>query len=147
MTAPHHPAPTIGETASDHPDDTAAIARVIEDIEAGFNTNDADLLVGHFAEGGYAVGVTGVVLSGRAEMLEATRQLLAGPLREQYARYEIDDLRFPRPDVAIVRKLARAIDAAGTDIDLDHTMVALYVLLKRDGRWWVAARQNTLVAR
>jgi hypothetical protein len=27
-----------------------------------------------------------------------------------------------------------------------HSMIALYVFVREDGRWWIAARQNTLVA-
>jgi hypothetical protein len=52
-----------------------------------------------------------------------------------------------RPDVALVRKLARAIDAEGEPIDLDHTMCALYALTREQGRWWIVARQNTLIPR
>ena len=55
-------------------------------------------------------------------------------------------MRFVRPDVALVRKHARAITAEGEPLDLDHSMSALYVLTKEEGRWWIAARQNTLVA-
>ena len=31
------------------------------------------------------------------------------------------------------------------DLDVGHAMIALYVFVKEDGDWWVAARQNTLV--
>ena len=35
-------------------------------------------------------------------------------------------------------------DADGNDLDVGHTMVALYVLVKEGDSWWVVARQNTL---
>jgi uncharacterized protein (TIGR02246 family) len=85
------------------------------------------------------------VLRGPDEILRTSRQLLAGTLRGQYARYVVDDVRKPAPDVAIVRKLAYATDADGNDVEADHAMVALYVLVRRDDGWTVAARQNTLV--
>jgi hypothetical protein len=47
--------------------------------------------------------------------------------------------------VAIVRKLARAVDADGVAIDVGHTMVAHYVLVREDDRWWIVNRQNTLI--
>ena len=71
----------------------------------------------------------------------------AGPLADQYARYLVDDVRFVRPDVAVVRKLARAVDAAGEPIDVDHTMVAHYLMVREGDRWWIVNRQNTLIAR
>ena len=58
----------------------------------------------------------------------------------------MDEIRFVRPDVALVRKLAWATDADGKDLDVGHAMTALYVMVKSEGRWWIAARQNTLTA-
>ena len=137
--------PRIEDTA-DHTADVAAIRRVIADVEKGFNENDADLLVEHFAQNATAVAVTGMQLDGRAAMLAASRAGLAGPLRDQRARYELADVLFVRPDVAVAHKHARAIDEAGEPLDVGHVMSALYVLVREDGRWWVVARQNTLVS-
>lgn len=93
-----------------------------------------------------AVGVNGAVNSGRDELLAAHRAGFAGFLRDQYVRYELGEVRFLGDDVAIAHKRAWATDADGNDLDLDHAMIALYVFVKDDdGRWQVAARQNTLV--
>ena len=136
-------APSVA-TVEGHPDDIAAITCIIGDTEVAFNTNDAELLAEHFAADGEGVAVTGARLSGRDQILESGRQLLAGPLADQYARYVIDEIRFVRPDVALVRKLAWATDADGTDLDVGHAMTALYVMVKDGDRWWIAARQNAL---
>jgi uncharacterized protein (TIGR02246 family) len=125
--------------------DIAAIAGVIADIEAGFNTKDAELSVAHFAPDATAVSVTGTLVTGRDELLEAHRAGYAGPLRDQYARYELGDVRFLRPDVAVAYKRATATTREGEPLDVGHAMIALYVLVREDGRWLVAARQNTLV--
>jgi uncharacterized protein (TIGR02246 family) len=136
--------PVIEDTSVDHADDIAAIGQVIADIETGFNTNDADLSVAHFARNGSAVNVLGVELHGWDALVESHRTGLAGPLADQRARYEVQDVTFVRPDVAIAHKHAWAVDPDGDDIDVGHAMVALYVLVKEDGRWWIASRQNTL---
>jgi len=125
--------------------DVAAIEQVIADIEKGFNTNDPELSVEHFTDDATTVNVGGALASGRDALLEAHRAGFAGPLRDQYARYELDDVAFLRPDVAVAHKRARATDAGGEPIDVGHAMIALYVFVKDDGRWRVAARQNTLV--
>jgi uncharacterized protein (TIGR02246 family) len=125
--------------------DLAAIHAVIADIERGFNTNDVDLSTRHFADDATAVAVTGARVAGRDEIVEAHRAGYAGPLADQHARYDVVDVRFVRPDVALVTKQASATDADGTPIDVGHAMVALYVFVRDGARWLVAARQNTLV--
>ena len=128
----------------DHADDIAAIRSVIAAIESGFNDKDAERSVAHFTDDATAVSVAGVLVAGREALLGAHRTGYAGPLRDQFARYELGDVTFLRPDVAIAHKRARAVGPDGAPIDLDHTMIALYVFVRNDGRWQVAARQNTL---
>ncbi|TQM15284.1 SgcJ/EcaC family oxidoreductase [Pseudonocardia kunmingensis] len=140
MTFPH-----IEDTSTDHAADIVAIRGVIADIEKGFNDNDAELLVEHFAAGATAVTATGAQVDGRQALLEVSRAGLAGPLRDERARYELADVRFVRPDVAVAHKHAWAVDGTGEPIDVGHAMSALYVLVREDARWWVVARQNTLV--
>jgi uncharacterized protein (TIGR02246 family) len=128
-------------------EDIRAIEQVIADIETGFNSNDPELSVAHFTDDATAVNVAGLLISGRDALLEANRAGLAGPLRDQYARYELGDVSFLRSDVAIAHKRARAVTAGGEPLDVGHAMIALYVFVRDDGRWRVAARQNTLVER
>ena len=137
-------APVIEDLATDHAEDRSAIAALIHDVERGFNTNDADLLVGPLAANASTVTVGGVHMTSRAEAHAASVAGLAGPLRDQVAAYEVADVVFPRSDVAVVHKHAWAVED-GRRVDVGHAMIALYVFVKQDGRWWVLARQNTLV--
>ncbi|MGH9119410.1 MAG: SgcJ/EcaC family oxidoreductase [Acidimicrobiales bacterium] len=111
-------------TTADHTLDVDAITRLIADIETAFNTNDPDLAVRHFTADASGVGVTGALLSGWPALFEAHRQAYAGPLRDQRARYDVAGVVFLRPD-------DRVIEGGGA-------MIALYVLVKQDGRWWIA---------
>ncbi|MEU7818004.1 SgcJ/EcaC family oxidoreductase [Pseudonocardia sp. NPDC049154] len=139
-------APTVSDDA-DHAADLTALRQVIADVETGLNTNDAELMTRHFAANAVAVGVNGRATAGLDALREVHAQAVTSFLKDQYARYEIDAVTFVRPDVALVRKLARAVDAGGAPIDLDHAMSALYVLVREQGRWWIVARQNTLIPR
>lgn len=132
-------------TLPDRTEDLAAVHAVIAETERAFNTHDPDLLVASMADDVVTVGVNGARLVGRAAVLEAARAGFAGPLRDQYARYEVAHVSFPRPDLALVHKDASATDPDGTPIGVGHAMRALYVLVREGGRWWVIARQNTLV--
>jgi len=88
-----------------------------------------------------------VVLTGLDALTEFTAAVTAGPLREDHACYEVTDVVFVRPDAALARKRAWATTPEGDLLDADHAMVVLYVMVRDGGRWWIAARQNTLVVR
>jgi uncharacterized protein (TIGR02246 family) len=137
-------APRI-EDNTDHTADVETIRRIVADIEKGFNDNDAELLVEHFAQNGSVVTAMGTQIDGREAMLESARAGLAGPLRDERARYELADVLFVRPDVAVAHKHARATDETGEPKKVDHEMSALYVLVRENGRWWIVSRQNTIV--
>lgn len=135
--------PVIGDESVDHAADREAIEAIISTVEAAYNTNDAELMVRDLAANAVVGNAVGVLQRGREAVLEASRAGLAGFLKDEYVRYEVTDIGFLRPDVAIAHKAARAVTAEGETIDIDPAMIALYVLVKQDGRWWVAARQNT----
>ena len=122
-----------------------SVQDVIRQTEAAFNASDPEAFASTFIDDAWSVGVTGQVLQGRDEILEVSRKLFTGALDGQYARYVVDEVRHLAPDVAIARKLAYATDEAGDDLEADHAMVALYVLVRGEDGWRVVARQNTLV--
>ncbi|NKX87886.1 MULTISPECIES: SgcJ/EcaC family oxidoreductase [Nocardia] len=137
--------PVVDDDTVDHTADIAAIRRIVADTQTAYNTNDAELMTAPFAANAVVGNAVGMVLRGRDALLDANRRGLAGFLADEYVRYDVTDITFLRPDVAIAHKEARATTADGTLIDTDPAMVALYVLVKENDRWWVSARQNTLV--
>ncbi len=139
--------PLIEDNSVDHAEDRVAIEALIANVETAFNTNDAELMVRDVARNAVLGNAAGMLLHGRDATLAASRDGLAGFLKDQYVRYELLGITFLRADVAIAHKAARAVTADGAPIDVDPAMVALYVLTKEDGRWWIAARHNTPVPR
>ncbi|MBF6085908.1 SgcJ/EcaC family oxidoreductase [Nocardia cyriacigeorgica] len=138
-------APVVEDSSVDHAADREAIEAIVATVAEAYNTKDAELMVRDVAANAVVGNAVGVLHHGRDAVLEASRIGLAGFLKDEYVRYEVTDIGFLRPDVAIAHKAARAVTADGEPIDVDPAMVALYVLVKEDGRWWIAARQNTLV--
>lgn len=63
----------------------------------------------------------------------------------QFARYEVTGVRFLRPDVALARVDVTAATESGEPLEIDHSMVSLFVLARKDGRWVVSARQDTIL--
>ncbi|EHR62885.1 SgcJ/EcaC family oxidoreductase [Saccharomonospora cyanea] len=138
-------APPVVEYSPPTEEDLAAIRQIVADTESAYNTNDAELMTKHFARNATVVNAMGVTLSGVDAIVEATRQGLAGFLRDEHVRYDLLDVLFVRPDVALAYKGARATDAEGNLLDAEHVMKVLYVVVKEDGRWWTVARHHTLV--
>jgi uncharacterized protein (TIGR02246 family) len=128
-------------------EDEAAIRQIVADTQTAFNTNDARLMNAHFAADASVVTAMGKRIVGLDALREAAEQGMAGALQREYVRYDLTDIRFLRPDVALAYKQATATDEHGEPVELDHSMIALYVVVKEHGRWLVAARQNTLVPR
>lgn len=145
MSAKTFEPPRVADTTVDHTADIAAIKQIIGNVETAYNTNDPELMTADFTANAAVVNAAGALLTGRDALLEANRRGLSGFLKDEYVRYEITDITFLRPDVAFAHKVARATTAEGELIDIDHAMIALYVLVKENGRWWTAARQNTLI--
>lgn len=137
--------PHVADDTVDHTADIAAIEQLIADVQRGYNTNDAELMVSGFTANAVAGNAVGTLISGYDALLDSGRRGLAGFLKNEYVRYDVTGITFLRPDIALAHKAARATTPDGELIDRSPAMVALYVLVKEGDQWWVAARQNTLV--
>ncbi|WP_338892243.1 SgcJ/EcaC family oxidoreductase [Rhodococcus sovatensis] len=129
------------------PRDDAEIRAIISDVERGFNDNDVELSVAHFAEDAIVVTAVGVVLEGVAAIREATTLSLAGALAHATAYYEPFALAYVGSDVAVAQKRAWSSKKLAESGESAAEMTALYVLVRHGGRWWITRRENTLVAR
>ncbi|GAB2474949.1 SgcJ/EcaC family oxidoreductase [Xylanimonas ulmi] len=127
-------------------EDAEAVHRVIADAERGFNENDADLLLRHVAPDAVIVNAVGIVLRGRDAVESATREGLArGPLQTATAHYRLSDIALVAPDVIVAHKSAWS-SAEDARRGASPEMNAHYTFVRREGRWWILRRQNTLVA-
>ncbi|MCK1995166.1 SgcJ/EcaC family oxidoreductase [Peribacillus muralis] len=122
-----------------------AIRQTIIEMETAFNQHDADDLDRHFTQNAVWVNVIGVQLSGWKQINETHKVILAGPLRNSYARYTVDSIIFVRPDVAIVHIRQYPTTSEGKIIENGQGSLAIYVMVKEQGTWLIVAGQNTLV--
>jgi uncharacterized protein (TIGR02246 family) len=127
------------------PEDVAALHAIVRDVQEGFNANDAELMTTHFASDALVVNALGKVQRGRDEIVEASRAgLAAGFLREATAYYRLGDIVPLADDVVTATKDAWPTEEAAR-AGGPPEMRALYVFLRRDGRWLIARRSSTLV--
>ncbi|MGH0947126.1 SgcJ/EcaC family oxidoreductase [Bacillus mycoides] len=121
------------------------IEQTIHEVEVAFNKHDADELDRHFTLHASWVNVLGIRLSGWKQINEAHKILLAGPLHNSYAQYEIEDIHFIRSNVAIVHIKQYPTTSEGTIIENEQSSLAMYVMVKEKDTWKIASGQNTFV--
>src|ERR1044071_5723245 len=120
--------PNGQHTSAAQPQDIDAIKEIIATIETGFNQKDAAACVRHFTQDALVVNVLGKQVAEWSAIYEAHQGGLAGHLRDEYARYEVENLMFLRPDVAIAQVYGWPITKAGQPIEDGQGMIAMYVM-------------------
>lgn len=125
--------------------DEQAIGEMVRQLEAAWNAADSKAWASNFTDDASFIHIYGGRLDGRAAIEMAHRQIFDGIYKGSHNNYALQDIRFVRPDVAVVHVKAHLKFYEGgepRDIHALPTMIAL----KDDGNWQVAAFQNTRVS-
>ena len=128
-----------------------AVQGLVAKLQAGLDSRDADVYNRHFAADVIWGSPFGATVHGydrlHAIHIQLKREQRGGPS----SRYEIVAVLSPAPDVALAQVRRVALDPDGqpvtpsADLTGSFSEMALYVLVRRDGTWWLAAGQNTPV--
>lgn len=139
------------EQAHDIPPDpaVAAIHRLVADAEA--QQNDLDGFTGLLTDDAVIVNFGGRRVRGRAAIRDTMARALATPLADVVTTQEVEEVRFLRPDIAIVECVKYVHDrrdpgAAGSGPPLRDRGMLTFVVVEQDGRWRIASAQTTPVA-
>jgi hypothetical protein len=124
--------------ALDHPDlreaATVAVDQFLADLQTGLDEADADRYEARFAGDVLWGSPYGATLGSSADLLPIHRALMEAGAAPP-SRFEVVQLRAPAPGVAIAHIRREAVSKeAGS-----FSEMALYVLVEREGRWWLAA--------
>jgi pyridoxamine 5'-phosphate oxidase family protein len=143
--------PSLGSDDSAAQRAKQAMVALVEELQAGWDQHDADITNRHFANDILWGSPFGATLQGY-EPLHAIHIRLKQQARGgTSSRYEIVQALSPTPNVAIahVRRVALNDDGQPVEPTSDVTgtfsEMALYVLVRRNRTWWLAAGQNTIV--
>lgn len=145
--------PELRPTLSADPDWLRAARDAVDDfvteLQAGIDGADAEVYNAHFGDDVAWGSPYGATVVGYDTLHSIHRQMFdrgvaaTGPS----SRYETVHIMAPAPDVAIAQVRRVALDADGRPIPVDDASafseMAMYVLVRRDGGWWLAAGQNT----
>jgi uncharacterized protein (TIGR02246 family) len=126
-----------------------AIRAVVAEAET--LQSDADGFAELLTEDVALVNFGGRRVLGRANVHEAMRQALQTPFAHVYTKHEVVDVRFLRPDVALVSCIKHIFDERepseiGADAPLSERGSQTFVLVKQQERWLVALAQTTPIA-
>lgn len=129
-----------GHTPTDPDSEIAALHAVVAAVARAQRDEDVDGFTGLFRDDAIWTTGHGRRLYGRAAVAEFTARVLPGATTHGHATYDVEHILFLRPDVAAVKVRQRYFTTAG---ELDSEGTPMYVMTKEDGRWLLAANQNT----
>jgi PPOX class F420-dependent enzyme/OxyR family protein/uncharacterized protein (TIGR02246 family) len=125
-----------------------AATRLIEELQAGLDTRDANLYNCHFALDVIWGSPYGATVTGYDTLHAIHTHLHQNPVVGP-SRYEIVQVLTPAAGIAIAQVARYSLDADGQPIEPSSdpgsgfSEMAQYVLVRRDRQWWLAAGQNT----
>lgn len=136
------PLPTTGD------DERTAVLRVVADAER--LQSDVDGFVGLLTDDVVIVNFGGRRVVGRDAVRRAMQKALASPLADVTTAQQVDDVRFLRPDVAIVDCVKFVHDgrdpSAPGAVPLRDRGMLTFVIVEQGGGWRIAVAQTTPVA-
>lgn len=127
----------------------AAVQRQVEELQAGLDDGDAEIYNRSFADDVMWGSPYGATVEGYGALHAIHRRLHAANDRGR-SRYRIVRVLTPTPDVVLAQVRRDALDEHGEPVPSHEaeprfSEMALYVLVRRAGRWWLAAGQNTVI--
>jgi PPOX class F420-dependent enzyme/OxyR family protein/uncharacterized protein (TIGR02246 family) len=143
--------PALGLTGAAASAAEGAAAEVTAELQAGWDARDADVSNRHFARDLIWGSPFGAVVHGYDELHAIHMRLKKQGRGGTASRYEVVKVLAPAPGVAVAQVRRVALDSGGQpvppsdDLTGPFSEMALYVLVRRGGTWWLAAGQNTPV--
>lgn len=123
-----------------HPSAERVAASLAAQLQRGGEKMDADTYDAWFADDILWGSPFGATLAGFAELNAVHKRLMETPATQiGESRFEVVSVLAPAPGVVVTQIRRRALTPG------DFSEMALYVLIERDARWWLAAAQNTPV--
>lgn len=144
--------PTLGSDGIASDESAPVVAGLVAELQAGIDTHDADTYNRHFAADVVWGSPYGATVGGYDELHAIHSSLLPRSAVGPPSRYEAVQVLSPTPDVIVAHVRRVALDSDGQPLEPSadpgaaFSEMALYVLVRRSGDWWLTAGQNTPIA-
>ncbi|MDT5148877.1 MAG: hypothetical protein QOI01_610 [Mycobacterium sp.] len=124
-----------------------AVDAFVAELQAGADGRDADAFNAHFADDVLWGTPYGDTVLGYDTLHDVHRRMLPRRVGGASSRYETVRVGAPAPEVAVAQVRRVAMGEDGTPVaDTDprrFSEMATFVLVRRDGQWWLAAGHHT----
>jgi uncharacterized protein (TIGR02246 family) len=125
--------------------DEAMIRANVEQLMKGWNAKSGAEFAKPFAEDADYVIINGLQLKGRPAISEGHQRIFDTIYKNSTLAYEITQLRFLRPDVALVHvRAVLSVTTPGNSTQSNNARITL-VMTKRKYAWTIDAFQNTQI--
>ncbi len=125
--------------------DEQAISNILGQLEVAWNAADSQGFAASFMEDAVFIHIFGGQLDGRAAIEAAHRQIFATIYRGSRTSYLLRSVRFVRPDVAMVL-VQQHVELHESDRTRELDTRPTLVVAKEQGKWHIAALQNTRIS-
>jgi uncharacterized protein (TIGR02246 family) len=132
-----------------NPDARAAIDAFTAGLQSGHDRHDAEILNGQFARDVMWGSPYGALIEGYDQLHPIHVGFQQRGSDSPTVRYQVRHVLALGDDVIVAHIARVALDDDGeplpptADPDQPFSEMAMYVLVRRDGQWWLAAGQNT----
>ena len=124
--------------------DEAAIRANVEQIVKGWNAKSGAEFAKPFAEDADYVVINGMKIKGRTAIDKGHQGIFDTIYKNSVLSYAVEQLRFLRPDVAVVHVRAVLKVTEGEQTETGNARLTL-VMTKNNDKWEIAAFQNTSI--
>jgi uncharacterized protein (TIGR02246 family) len=107
-----------------------------------WNQRDEHAFAVLFEVKGHLIGFDGSQINGRTAIQVEMNRIFHNHIPAAFVGL-VKEVRFPHPDVAILRAVAGMVPRGQTDLDPEVNAVQTLVAVKRAGNWEIALFQNT----
>jgi uncharacterized protein (TIGR02246 family) len=148
-----HRRPSLHAGGATADDASEAVALLVGELQDGWDRRDADISNRHFAADVMWGSPFGATVRGYDELHAIHGRLKQRGVGGPDSRFEIVNVLAPAPGIAIAQVRRVALDVDGEAIEPtddaqgSFSEMAMYVLVRQHGTWWLAAGQNTPIQR
>ena len=125
--------------------DEKGIQDIVKQLEVAWNAYDSVSFAAPFAEDANFIQIFGGQLDGRTAVEASHRVIFDTIYKGSRATFSLRNIRFVRPDVAIVLTGANVKFHEGSEAREINTRPTL-IVVKEQAKWQIAAFQNTRIS-
>ena len=130
-------------TVNEQEQEIELIRKLIDDV-SGYQKDPAGFSQ-LFTQQAVIVNVAGIRITGKDEIYKFIKQAMESFLANVSVKNEVVNITFLRPDVAVVSGIQHIFTEQENLLEEDAKGSLTFVVVKEQGKWLIAAGQNTII--